>query len=122
MLLIHGFPGTPVMGDPLLPYLSEHHSLHTITLPGHYGGPALPDPGANIVETMVNAVEAQMDELGLGRAHVAGNSLGGWAALLLAGRGRALSTVAIAPAGGWRPHSPEGRRAVMLFRRGEVSL
>lgn len=122
MLLLHGFTGTPVMWDPLLPYLSEHHELHTIALPGHYGGPPMTEPGANIVETLVDAVERQMDELGLGRAHIAGNSLGGWTALLLAGRGRALSTVAIAPAGGWRLNSPETRRTIMLFRRMQLSL
>jgi pimeloyl-ACP methyl ester carboxylesterase len=41
-----------------------------------------------------------MDEAGLGTAHVAGTSLGGFVALQLAARGRARSVVALAPAGG----------------------
>jgi pimeloyl-ACP methyl ester carboxylesterase len=68
-------------------------------LPGHMGGPPLP---ARITETtMVEAIERVMDEAGLETAVVAGNSLGGFVALQLAGRGRASSVTAFAPAGGW---------------------
>ena len=42
-----------------------------------------------------------MDAEGIGRAHVAGNSLGGWVAVELGRRGRALSVTALSPAGGW---------------------
>ena len=42
-----------------------------------------------------------MDEAGFETAHIVGNSLGGYLALLLAERGRARSVVALAPAGGW---------------------
>ena len=49
-----------------------------------------------------------MDTAGFRRAHVAGSSLGGWTALELARRGRALSVVALSPAGGW----PDGDRRV----------
>jgi pimeloyl-ACP methyl ester carboxylesterase len=117
MLLIHGFTGTPVMWDPLLPYLEPHHDVEAITLPGHFGGPPLADPGESIVETILDGVEAQMDELGWERAHIVGNSLGGWLSLLLAGRGRALSTVAISPAGGWELNSSEVKRAATIFRQ-----
>ena len=41
-----------------------------------------------------------MDEAGVQRAHIVGNSLGGYLALVLAARGRAESVVALAPAGG----------------------
>lgn len=116
MLLVHGFTGTPVMWDPLVPYLSEHHELHAITLPGHHGGVPLPEDCENVVETVLELVDRELDELGWERAHVVGNSLGGWLALLLADHGRALSTVAISPAGGWALNSAETRRAVRLFR------
>jgi len=42
-----------------------------------------------------------MDEGGFAAAHLAGNSLCAFVALQLAGRGRAESVVALAPAGGW---------------------
>ena len=50
---------------------------------------------------------AFLDELGLGRVHVAGNSLGGWVALELAKSGRALSVAGLCTAGFWkRPLGP----------------
>jgi pimeloyl-ACP methyl ester carboxylesterase len=69
------------------------------TLPGHAGGPPLDGPVS--ADTMPDAVEAMLDELGWDTAHIAGNSMGGHMALQLAARGRARSVVALAPAGGW---------------------
>jgi pimeloyl-ACP methyl ester carboxylesterase len=122
MLLLHGFTGTPVMWDPVLPYLELHHDCHAINLPGHHGGPSFTDPGENIVETFLDHVERQMDDLGLGQAHLVGNSLGGWLALGLASRGRAISTVAISPAAGWAMDSPEVVRAQRLFKALQFQL
>jgi pimeloyl-ACP methyl ester carboxylesterase len=51
---------------------------------------------------MVDALEAQLDREGIERAHIVGNSLGGWLALELARRGRAHTVVALAPGGAWR--------------------
>ena len=48
---------------------------------------------------LAGAVADLLDELGLERAHVAGNSLGGWVALELAKAGRALSVAGSAPPG-----------------------
>ncbi|HYF27710.1 MAG TPA: alpha/beta hydrolase [Baekduia sp.] len=50
---------------------------------------------------VADAVEGAMDDAGVAAAHLVGNSLGGWLALELAARGRALTVVALAPAGGW---------------------
>ena len=50
---------------------------------------------------LADAVERALDEAGFERAHIAGNSLGGYVALQLAARGRAETVVALAPAGGW---------------------
>jgi pimeloyl-ACP methyl ester carboxylesterase len=116
MLLLHGFTGTPVMWDPVLPLLELHHECHAITLPGHHGGPEMVDDGLSIVDSFVERVERQMDELGLERAHIVGNSLGGALSLELASRGRAISTVAISPAGGWEVDSAEARRLQLFFR------
>jgi pimeloyl-ACP methyl ester carboxylesterase len=48
-----------------------------------------------------------MDDAGVASAHLVGNSLGGYVALVLATRGRACSVVALAPAGGWDDDSYE---------------
>lgn len=122
LVLLHGFTGTPVMWEPLMPYLRQHHEVHALNIPGHRGGPAIHSDGGDLVDTIVGMVEDQLDRLGLEKAHLAGNSLGGWLSLLLTGRGRALSTVAIAPAGGWQAHSAQTRRAQLLFRRMQIGL
>jgi pimeloyl-ACP methyl ester carboxylesterase len=62
-------------------------------------------------------MERHLDELGVGRAHLVGNSMGGAVVLELAKRGRAISVVAIAPGGGWAPHSGEADRLARLFTR-----
>ena len=49
-------------------------------------------------QVLAGSVAALLDELGLGRAHVAGNSLGGWVALELAKAGRALSVAGLCTA------------------------
>jgi pimeloyl-ACP methyl ester carboxylesterase len=117
MLLLHGFTGTPVMWDPVLPYLEMHHDCVAINLPGHHGGPPFTDPKDHVANAFVDVVEEQMDALGWERAHIVGNSLGGWLSLLLADRKRALTTVAIAPAGGWKLHSAETRRTIRIFKQ-----
>ncbi|MFP5072012.1 alpha/beta fold hydrolase [Pseudonocardia nantongensis] len=101
LLLLHGMTSSWRAWKPLLPMLEQHHEVWAVTMPGHLGGPELPDePFA--IESMVDALVARLDELGVDRApHVVGNSLGGWAALELARRGRARSVVALSPAGAW---------------------
>jgi pimeloyl-ACP methyl ester carboxylesterase len=90
------------MWRPVAELLKRDHDVFAPTLPGHLGGPT---PGPSAATTFVDAVERMMDGVGWERAHVAGNSLGGWIALDLARRGRALSVTAFAPAGGWRKHT-----------------
>ena len=48
---------------------------------------------------VTDAVEADLDELGVGTVHVLGDSIGARVALELAARGRARSVVAISPSG-----------------------
>jgi pimeloyl-ACP methyl ester carboxylesterase len=56
--------------------------------------------------TMADGLEQLLDDAGHDRAHLVGNSLGGWLAFELASRGRALSVVAISPAMGWEAEQP----------------
>jgi pimeloyl-ACP methyl ester carboxylesterase len=87
------------MWDLVLPALERRHNVLAVTLPGHAGGPRLPE--ALSEATLPDAIEHLMDDAGFERAHLVGNSLGGFLALQLAARGRATSVVALAPAGGW---------------------
>jgi len=67
----------------------------------------LPILGPGGVTGLADQIETVFDDLGLERADIVGNSLGGTVALELARRGRAVAVVALAPAGFW---SPLGRR------------
>jgi pimeloyl-ACP methyl ester carboxylesterase len=87
--------------DLVRPRLERRYEVLAPALPGHLGGPPLPE--VITATTMAEAVEAVMDEAGLDSAHIVGNSVGGHVALQLAARGRARSVVALAPAGGWEP-------------------
>jgi pimeloyl-ACP methyl ester carboxylesterase len=98
LVCIHGFVDTPRTWELVLPRLEQHHDVLAVTLAGHAGGPPLDDPTG---ETLADGVEQAMDDAGLERAHLVGNSLGGHIALQLAARGRAETVVALAPAGGW---------------------
>ncbi len=101
LVLLHGFMDTWHTWELVLPALEARHDVLAPTLAGHAGAAPLPDgPPADAI---VDAVEAAMDAAGIGLAHVAGNSLGGFVALQLAARGRARTVTALAPAGGWAP-------------------
>lgn len=117
LLLLHGFKGTWHQWQPILAELSETYEVIAPTLPGHYGGPAFDKTGALRLDDAGDAVEQQLDELGVGQAHCVGNSMGGALALELAKRGRALSVVALAPSGGWSAESKESKRLARFFVR-----
>jgi pimeloyl-ACP methyl ester carboxylesterase len=71
---------------------------------------------------LADHVEAAMDEAGWETAHIAGNSLGAYVALQLAGRDRARTVVALAPAGGWAPGSDAWREVLGHFERSQQAL
>jgi pimeloyl-ACP methyl ester carboxylesterase len=98
LVLLHGFMESWRSWELVLPMLERRHDVLAVTLAGHAGGP--PIEGDATAAAVVDALERAMDEAGFATAHVAGNSLGGYAALKLAERGRARTVVAFAPAGG----------------------
>jgi pimeloyl-ACP methyl ester carboxylesterase len=117
LLLLHGFTGTWHHWRPVLPELVARFEVIAPTLAGHDGGPPFPMDRPLTLAGAGDVLERQLDELGVGSAHIAGNSLGGGLALELAKRGRARSVVALAPGGGWRPESGESQRLARFFAR-----
>jgi pimeloyl-ACP methyl ester carboxylesterase len=101
LLLLHGITATFRVWEPVLGALEEHHDVIAPTLAGHHGAAGLDGGVAVSVGAFTDLVERRLDELEIERAHVAGNSLGGWIALELARRGRARSIVAFSPAAWW---------------------
>ena len=116
LVLLHPFASCAEVWKPILPALQRHHRVFALSLPGHVGGEPLPVGASHSIEAGVDLLEKQLDVLGLPRAHLVGNSLGGWLAIELARRGRALSVVAIAPGGGWEIGSPQHLRLVRRFQ------
>jgi pimeloyl-ACP methyl ester carboxylesterase len=81
-----------------------------LDFPGFAESPPAP-PGVEVsIPYLADSVEAELDARGIGKAHFAGNSMGGWTALELARRGRALTATGISPAG--LSNKAEQRRAV----------
>lgn len=99
LLLVHGVTASWAVWQPVIPRLEERHAVIAPTLAGHFGGPAMEKPVT--VHELASGVERRLDDLGLDKVHIVGNSLGGWLALELARRHRALSVVALSPAGAW---------------------
>jgi pimeloyl-ACP methyl ester carboxylesterase len=113
LVLIHGFTDTWRTWDLLLPALEQRHEVLAPTLPGHAGGAPLQGDPTDAL--MPNAIERAMDAAGWERAHIVGNSLGGYVALQLAARGRAERVVALAPAGGWALDDVAFRETLEFF-------
>jgi pimeloyl-ACP methyl ester carboxylesterase len=97
LLLVHGIGTTHADFAALRPSLEGEYDVLAPDLPGHADSPPLstrPTVGA-----ITDALEADLDALGVERVHVLGSSIGARIALELAIRGRARSVVAIAPSG-----------------------
>jgi len=118
VVLLHGFTGHWRHWTPVLAELVARYEVIAPTLSGHRGGPAYPSGiGLEKVADAGDALERHLDDLGVGTAHVVGNSLGGALALELAKRGRARSVVALSPGGGWEIGGPEPERIARFFAR-----
>jgi pimeloyl-ACP methyl ester carboxylesterase len=109
VVLLHGVTSSERIWRAVASHLTDHYEVIAFTALGHRGGPDAP-PGIGVAD-IVDHAERTLDELGLDRPHLAGNSLGGWVALELARRGRAASVCALSPGGTW--DSERGRRRAL---------
>ncbi len=110
LLLLHGLGGSRVVWEPVVGLLEAEREVIVLDLPGFGRAPALPDGVEPSPVNLAAAVRARCEELGIGRPHVAGNSLGGWVALEMGREGGAASVTAISPAGLWKqPLGPRRR-------------
>ncbi|MFL5845134.1 MAG: alpha/beta fold hydrolase [Solirubrobacteraceae bacterium] len=120
LVLVHGFTATWRCWHPVLADLVAQFDVIAPTLHGHDGGPELPAGAAHTIPGAADHLETLLDELGVGTAHFAGNSMGGALSLELAKRGRARSVVAISPGGGWEASDrAEAQRIIRWFTRNQ---
>jgi pimeloyl-ACP methyl ester carboxylesterase len=99
LVLIHGIGHTWRGWKPMIPLLEERFDVLAVDLPGFGHSDPFPPGVDSTPEALADAVEDEMGRAGFDRAHIAGNSLGGWIALELARRGRAETVTALSPAG-----------------------
>jgi len=118
VVLLHGFTGHWRHWKPVLAELVARYEVIAPTLSGHNGGPEYPS-GMSLekVADAGDSLERHLDELGVGTAHLVGNSMGGSLAIELAKRGRARSVLAFSPGGGWELGGPEPERIARFFAR-----
>ena len=100
LVLLHPFLLSGKVWQDVVPLLSSYHQVFTPTLLGHRGGPPVQRRPATIWD-VIDAAEEYLNEHGLQRPHLVGNSAGGFVALELARRGRAATVCALSPAGFW---------------------
>ncbi|MFH8793241.1 alpha/beta fold hydrolase [Streptomyces sp. NPDC017941] len=101
LLLLHGIGHHRQAWDPVVGILAAERDVIAVDLPGFGASPALPDGLAYDLGSVVPALRGLCDALGIGRPHVAGNSLGGLLALEMAREDLARSVTALSPAGFW---------------------
>ena len=117
LVLLHGLAMSGSAWREVIPLVSDHHQVYAPTADGHRGG--LPVDRHPVTMThMIDAAERYLDQCGLDRPHLAGNSIGGFVAIELARRGRAASVCAFSPVGFWTPGDGYQKRALGRLQRG----
>ena len=123
LVLIHGLASSRRCWDLVVDDLARDFTVYAVDLPGHGDSDPIPGQAETPATEMARAVGAFLDARDIARAHLVGNSLGGWTALEAAADGRARSVTALCPAGLWEPiREPLGaiqfnRRAAVATRR-----
>jgi pimeloyl-ACP methyl ester carboxylesterase len=109
IILIHPLGAELVVWEPVIELLGAERDVIALDMPGFGASPPLPDDVAPTPQALAAGIGSFMDGLGMERAHMVGNSLGGWVALELAKTRRALSVTGLGSAGFWgRPLGDRG--------------
>ncbi|AWH96990.1 alpha/beta fold hydrolase [Dietzia psychralcaliphila] len=115
VVLLHGVCHRAHAWDAVVPLLADRFRVVVVDLPGHGESADLPDAGDVLdymVGQLVDLLEAVVPDGE--RAHIVGNSLGGFLALELGARGLAASVTALSPAGFFRSYA-EWRYTMTVF-------
>jgi pimeloyl-ACP methyl ester carboxylesterase len=100
LVLIPGIGSRRQVWAPVLDRLTAQREVIALDLPGFGDSPVEPPPGTPAgVGSLTRLVSGFLDEMGLERPHLAGNSIGGRISLELAKLGRARSVTALSPVG-----------------------
>ena len=99
VVCLHGLGSNKASFFETVSALTPDHTVHAIDLPG-FGGSSKPTRGAYDAPYFARAVLGYLDAMGVDRAHLVGNSMGGRIALevALADPDRAITVSLLAPA------------------------
>jgi pimeloyl-ACP methyl ester carboxylesterase len=117
LVLLHGIGSSRRAWDPVIPALAGRFDVIAVDLPGFGDSGPLPPGAEPRPAALAAAVARLLDDLGITAPHVAGNSLGGWVALELAGLRPVASLALLSPAGLWRGNMPLYDRASLQAAR-----
>jgi pimeloyl-ACP methyl ester carboxylesterase len=117
LVLLHALGSQRQAWDPVLPALSEQFDVIAVDLPGFGESEPLPDGIEPHPAVLAANVARLLDDLGISRPHVVGNSLGGWVALELAAIHPVASLTLLSPAGLWRGRVPLYNRVTLRLSR-----
>ena len=95
-----------VVWNAVTPHLAAARRVIAFDIAGFGLTPPLSDGTPPTVVNLCDGLEQSMRQMGIIRADICGNSLGGYIALEAGKRGLARSVVAISPAGLWKEHPP----------------
>lgn len=101
LLLLHGLGATAAVWEPVTGRLAQEREVISVDMPGFGCSDPLPEGVAPSPANVAAALGDFCERLGVGRPHVAGNSLGAWMGLEMARSGQAASVTALSPAGLW---------------------
>lgn len=98
-VLLHGFGATRAYWRPVIPAIAQAARVVAFDLPGH--GESLDHPGRTRTAAMADAVIGELERAGESRVHLAGHSMGGAVACLVALKrpGLVASLTLMAPGG-----------------------
>lgn len=106
LILLHGIGSARQAWDPVIPAVAEQFDVIAADLPGFGESDSLPASIEPTPTALAERVAGFLDEMGIVKAHVVGNSLGGWVGLELAGMCPLASLTLLSPAGLWRGRTP----------------
>lgn len=117
LVLVHGVVHRRQAWNALLDQLTPYRRVVTVDLPGHGECPALEHDGVDAMAALLEELSGFVRSVTPPgeRAHIAGNSLGGWLSLALAARGEVASATALSPAG-FFVNKADQARTIYTFR------
>lgn len=115
LVLLHGVGHHRQAWRPVVELLCDEFDTLSCDSPGFGSSPPLPPGTPRTIGAYAEAFERLFAELGLGRPHVAGNSMGASIALELASRRAVRSVSAFSPAGFWTAPEREFALASLMI-------